>query len=92
MTLHSYLYYHLEEGIKPQRGIKMTKGLSSSPFLAINAKGAESIKHKAKEPHHHFKKIEMKFQLVYFQLVSNFQLICVNKILKRYLFQNPLEI
>jgi hypothetical protein len=33
------------------------KGLSSSPFLAINAKGEESIKPKAKGPHHHiFKK------------------------------------
>jgi hypothetical protein len=30
------------------------KGLSSSPFLAINAKGGESIKPKAKGPHHHF--------------------------------------
>jgi hypothetical protein len=33
------------------------KGLSKSPFLAINAKGGESIKPKAKGPHHHhFKK------------------------------------
>jgi hypothetical protein len=31
------------------------KGLSSSPFLVINAKGGESIKPKAKGPHHHFK-------------------------------------
>jgi hypothetical protein len=31
------------------------KGLSSSPFLAIYAKGGESIKPKAKGPHHHFK-------------------------------------
>jgi hypothetical protein len=29
------------------------KGLSKSPFLAINAKGGEIIKPKAKEPHHH---------------------------------------
>jgi hypothetical protein len=38
------------------------KGLSKSPFLAINAKGGESIKPKAKGLHHHnFKKFEMKF-------------------------------
>jgi hypothetical protein len=29
------------------------KGLSKSLFLAINAKGGESIKPKAKGPHHH---------------------------------------
>jgi hypothetical protein len=28
-------------------------GLSKSSFLAINAKGGESIKPKAKGPHHH---------------------------------------
>jgi hypothetical protein len=33
------------------------KGLSSSSFLAINAKGRESIKPKAKGPHHHHIKI-----------------------------------
>jgi hypothetical protein len=34
------------------------KGLSKSLFLAINAKGGENIKPKAKGPHHHnFKKI-----------------------------------
>jgi hypothetical protein len=33
------------------------KGLSTSLFLAINAKGGEDIKPKAKGPHHHnFKK------------------------------------
>jgi hypothetical protein len=35
------------------------KGLSKSPFLAINAKGGESIMPKAKGPHHHhFKKFQ----------------------------------
>jgi hypothetical protein len=34
-----------------------SKGLQRSPFLAINAKGGENIKPKAKGPHHHhFKK------------------------------------
>jgi hypothetical protein len=32
------------------------KGLSTSPFLAINAKGGENIKPKAKGPHHQFQK------------------------------------
>jgi hypothetical protein len=37
-------------------GEKDEKGLSKSPFLAINAKWGKSIKPKAKGPHHHFKK------------------------------------
>jgi hypothetical protein len=44
----------------------MQKGLSSSPFLAINAKGGESIKPKGKGPHNHFKKFhKCLFQLVF---------------------------
>jgi hypothetical protein len=58
--LHSYLFHHLGEGIRPQRGRKLQKGLQRSPFLAINAKGGENIKPKAKGPHHHFKKIRNK--------------------------------
>jgi hypothetical protein len=34
-------------------GERVYEGLSKSPFLAINAKGGESIKPKAKGPHHH---------------------------------------
>jgi hypothetical protein len=34
-------------------GRKVRKGLQRSPFLAINAKGGENIKPKAKGPHHH---------------------------------------
>jgi hypothetical protein len=37
---------------------RMYEGLSSSLFLAINAKGEESIKLKAKGPHHYFKKFQ----------------------------------
>jgi hypothetical protein len=48
MTLHSYLFYHLGENIRPQRG-KIAKGLSSSPFLALNAKGGGSISPKQKD-------------------------------------------
>jgi hypothetical protein len=52
----------------------MTKGLSSSPFLVLNAKGGENIKPKAKGSHHHFKKNQNKvligiLQLVYISLV-----------------------
>jgi hypothetical protein len=56
MTLNSYLNYHLGESIRLQKGRKMQEGLSKSLFFAINAKGGESIKPKAKGPHHHFKK------------------------------------
>jgi hypothetical protein len=53
------------------------KGLSRSSFLAINAKGGESIKPKAKRPHHHFKIFENQrkklFQSV-FELISKFSI------------------
>jgi hypothetical protein len=39
----------------------MSKGLSSSPFLAINAKRGESIKPKAKGLHHHISKFSKIF-------------------------------
>jgi hypothetical protein len=45
------------------------RGLSTSPFLEINAKGGESIKPKAKGPHHHFKKFRNKVLIDIFQLV-----------------------
>jgi hypothetical protein len=48
MTPHSYFLYQWGESI-----MRKYIGLSSSPFLAINAKGGESIKPKAKGPHHH---------------------------------------
>jgi hypothetical protein len=56
MTLHSYFLYQWGESIR-----RKNKGLSSSPFLAINAKGGESIKPKAKGPHHHHFKIPQMF-------------------------------
>jgi hypothetical protein len=49
------------------KGGENAQVLSSSSFLAINAKGGESIKPKAKRPHHHFKK-----NSVFFKLVSRF--------------------
>jgi hypothetical protein len=66
---HIYLYHWGRKEI----------GLSKTPFFAINAKGGESFKPKAKGPHHHLifklcflKKIIGIFQtgMCYFQLVS----------------------
>jgi hypothetical protein len=64
------------------------EGLSTSLFLAINAKGGEDIKPKAKGPHHQvFKNFEMKIYLVsqmfVFQLVS-----CDKQFLQMVYFQN----
>jgi hypothetical protein len=53
ITLHSCFW---GESIRLHRGRII--GLSSYPFFAISAKGGESIKPKAKGPHHHFKKIQ----------------------------------
>jgi hypothetical protein len=36
-----------------------------SSFLAINAKGGENIKPKAKGPHHHFKNFAIKLQFIF---------------------------
>jgi hypothetical protein len=65
MTSHSHLFHHLGSNVRPQRGRKY-KGLSSSPFLAINAKGGENIKPKAKGPHHHYFKILIYLSNWYF--------------------------
>jgi hypothetical protein len=51
----------------PKRG-ENAQGLQRSPFLAINAKGGENIKPKAKGPHHHFK-FQKISQMFVFQLV-----------------------
>jgi hypothetical protein len=42
--------------------------------LAVNAKGGESIKPKAKGPHHHQKKFEIKFSIDVF---SNWYLVSI---------------
>jgi hypothetical protein len=60
MTPHSYFLYQWGESI-----MRKYIGLSSSPFLAINAKGGESIKPKAKGPHHH-SPFQKKFTNGYF--------------------------
>jgi hypothetical protein len=49
--------------IRPQRGRKCKRAPKFS-VLAINAKGGENIKPKAKGPHHHhFKIFEMKVSI-----------------------------
>jgi hypothetical protein len=47
IIFHSYLLVPMGEKVM---------GLSKSLFLAINAKGGENIKPKAKGPHHQFQK------------------------------------
>ena len=42
-------------------GGESKKGSQKSPFLAIHAKGGESIKPKAKGPHHSFQKLSLMF-------------------------------
>jgi hypothetical protein len=50
MTLHSYFLYQRGESIR-----RNYEGLSSSPFLELNAKGGEVLSPKQKDqPHHHF--------------------------------------
>jgi hypothetical protein len=56
IILHSYLLVPLGE--------KVTLGLSKSLFLAINAKGGESIKLKAKGPHHYLVLIVFRIFLI----------------------------
>ena len=64
MTFHSYPLITKGE----------LKGPQDSSFLAINAKGGESIRPKAKGPHHHIFKIQKLFhkRKKLFQLVSKF--------------------
>jgi hypothetical protein len=58
MTLHSYFLYQWRESSR-----RKYQGLSSSPFLALNAKGGERISPKQKDrTTHHFK----NFTNVYF--------------------------
>jgi hypothetical protein len=63
----THIFLHVEIVLGPKWG-ENAKGLSSSLFLAINAKGGESIKPKAKGPHHHFQ----NFRNTFFQWVSKF--------------------
>jgi hypothetical protein len=80
MTFLSYLFYHLRRILGPKGGENI-KGLQSSPFLAINAKGEKILSPKQKDrTTHHFKKIQnerfnwhsqnLVFKLV-FKAISN---------------------
>jgi hypothetical protein len=83
-------------------GEKVLRGLSKSPFLAINAKGGENNKPKAKGPHHHnFKKNRNEVHIGIYvmaisRIVSNLQLILQLVFLKvnfqiEIYFKNSLE-
>jgi hypothetical protein len=74
----THIHFTIWEKLLGPKGGENAKGLStSSPFLAINAKGRESIKPKAKGPHHHFKKFHKMFIPIGISvsLKMNFQLI-----------------
>jgi hypothetical protein len=72
--MFTHIYFTIWEKVLGPKGGGSSRGLSSSPFLVINAKGGENIKPKAKGPHHHhFKKFQnevliSKFQLAYFSI------------------------
>jgi hypothetical protein len=73
-SLHNNLnWYNLHSYLLVPMGRKY-EGLSKSPFLAINAKGGESIKAKAKGQHLNFNCVSKKFKLVLF---LKFQLVHV---------------
>jgi hypothetical protein len=57
--IFTHIYFTIWEKVLGPKGGENAKGLSSSPFLAINAKVGESLKPKAKGPHHHLKKFQM---------------------------------
>jgi hypothetical protein len=49
MTLHSYLFHHLGESIRTQRGRKLQEGSQVLRFWAINAKGEKVLSPKQKD-------------------------------------------
>jgi hypothetical protein len=96
ITLHSYFFYQWGENIRPHKW-RIVKGLSSFPFLAINAKGGESIKPKAKGPHHHAppyfqKQKEMFISNRYLSLSQDFHLVSQNFQLVSHLVSQDLPI
>jgi hypothetical protein len=62
MTFHSYLYYHLGENIRPQRGRKMQKGSQVLRFWRLMPKGEKVLSPKQKDR----TTISKKFTNVYF--------------------------
>jgi hypothetical protein len=89
MNLHSYLFYHLRENIRPQRGRKMLKGSQVLCFWRLMPKGEKILSPKQKDRTTISKKIEINFNWCIFQVVSNSQLIWENKISNWYLSQKP---
>jgi hypothetical protein len=79
----THIYFTMWEIVLGPKGGENAKGLSSSPFLAINAKEGESIKPKAKGLHHHFQNrntIFKIFEIHFFNGYLSFKLICESKI------------
>jgi hypothetical protein len=81
MFLHSYLFYHLGESIRPQRGIKCKKGSQVLRFLRLMPKGEKVLSPKQKDRttiSKFSKKMFISIGIwvslkINFQLVSNFQ-------------------
>ena len=77
MTLHSYLYYHLGGGIRPQKGRKMQKGSQVLRFWRLMPKGEKVLSPKQKD---HttilkiFKKQRKKLFQSVFELISKFSI------------------
>jgi hypothetical protein len=67
--IFTHIYFTIWEKVLGPKGGESSKGLQSYPFLAINAKGGQSIKPKAKGPHHHFKKFRNEVLIDIFQFV-----------------------
>jgi hypothetical protein len=94
--IHSYLFHHLGEGIRPQRGRKLQQGSQVLRFWRLMPKGEKILspkqkdrKPKAKGPHHHFNFFEINFNWCIFNwyLVFNVKIRFQIGIY----FKNPLE-
>jgi hypothetical protein len=66
--IFTHIYFTIWENVLGPKGGETMKRALKFSVLAINAKEGESIKPKAKGPHHHFK----KFHKCLFQLVFEF--------------------
>jgi hypothetical protein len=63
-------WYNLSLIFAFTNGGENKKGSPKSLFLAINAKGGENIKPKAKGPHHQLQKFDLFTKVCFFQLIS----------------------
>jgi hypothetical protein len=74
MTFHSHLYYHLGEGIRPQRGRKLHKGSQVLHFWRLMPKGRKYLA-QSKRTAPPFQNFKNKYFNGYL-IKMNFQLVC----------------